>query len=129
MPDRVASRIHYIFGNQACNSGVIYGELTGASAAGYPIPNTSQYGTDDAPYYPTAGQASSHSGTLMRRRQPMRQTSSASWPLYVQLGDRLREQRQLYGDYGHIGSNNFRRLLRDRAGRLTPGPAIPNRRT
>ncbi len=47
----VASRFHYMMGNQVCNTGVIGGEMAGAAAAGYPMPNTSQYGTDDAPYY------------------------------------------------------------------------------
>ena len=50
-----ANRIHYVVGNQICNGGLIYGALSGASAAGYAIPNTSQYGTDDAPYYPGSG--------------------------------------------------------------------------
>ena len=47
----VASRFHYMMDNQVCNTGVIEGEMAGAAAAGYPMPNTSQYGTDDAPYY------------------------------------------------------------------------------
>ena len=46
----VASRIHYIIGNQVCNGGVVATEIAGASAAGFAIPNTGQYGTDDAPY-------------------------------------------------------------------------------
>ena len=47
----VASRFHYMMGNQVCNTGVVSGEMSGAAAAGYPMPNTSQYGTDNAPYY------------------------------------------------------------------------------
>ncbi len=46
----LASRIHYVIGNQTCNDGVVYEALAGATAAGYPIPNTAQYGADDATY-------------------------------------------------------------------------------
>ena len=49
----VAAKIHYIMNNQACNGGVIQTALAAASAAGYPIPNTSQYGGDDAIYLPS----------------------------------------------------------------------------
>jgi hypothetical protein len=47
---RYASRFHYVIGNQTCNNGVLSKALEGAIAAGYPIPNTSQYGSDDATY-------------------------------------------------------------------------------
>ncbi len=45
-----ASRIHYVIGNQTCNNGVLDGALAGAKLAGYTLPNTSQYGSDDATY-------------------------------------------------------------------------------
>jgi len=45
-----ASKIHYVAGNQACNYGVMNKVYAGASDAGYPFPNTSQYGADDATY-------------------------------------------------------------------------------
>jgi hypothetical protein len=45
-----ASRVHYVMGNQTCNDGVITNALAGAAAAGYPLPNNSQYGSDDATY-------------------------------------------------------------------------------
>ena len=45
-----ASRFHYVIGNQTCNNGVLSKALSGAVTAGYPIPNTSQYGSDDATY-------------------------------------------------------------------------------
>ena len=81
----LASRIHYIVGNQICNSGVIYSVLTGASAAGYPIPNTSQYGTADAPYYTNStGSLDSHPGTLTAAGSGLCQrTFSVPGPNYV----------------------------------------------
>ena len=48
---------------RSCNGGVIQGELAGASAAGFPMPNTSQYGADDAPYYPNTTDLPNPSGT------------------------------------------------------------------
>jgi hypothetical protein len=45
-----ASRLHYVLGNQTCNDGVLSAALAGAKEAGYPMPNTSQYGSDDATY-------------------------------------------------------------------------------
>jgi hypothetical protein len=65
-----AARIHYVVGNQLCNNGVVSGALTGASNAGYPIPNTSQYASDDATYLnggtnvTTAGALPAYTGSL-----------------------------------------------------------------
>jgi hypothetical protein len=101
---RLASRIHYVIGNQLCNSGVIAGELQGASAADYPIPNTSQYGTDDAPYY---GVNTSQTGSLAAQAKAY---AAANYALVAPLlgppgtGCIL---KPTYGDYGQIGSNNF----------------------
>ena len=57
-----ASKIHYVLGNQSCNSGVVGAEIAGGTAAGYPWPNTAQYGLDDAPYY--GGSLPAQSGSL-----------------------------------------------------------------
>jgi hypothetical protein len=46
----LASRFHYIMGNQTCNNGVLGQALAGASAAGFALPNTPQYGSDDQTY-------------------------------------------------------------------------------
>jgi hypothetical protein len=104
----LASRIHYIVGNQMCNSGVIAGELQGAAAAGFPIPNTSQYGSDDAPYY---GSSVSESGSVAAQ-------AAAYAALYLGLPLPLVgppktgciNSGSRYSDYGQIGSNNFLNL-------------------
>jgi hypothetical protein len=65
-----ASRVHYVMGNQMCNDGVLDNALAGAAAAGYSLPNTSQYGSDDATYnsggasIDTFGDLPSFSGTV-----------------------------------------------------------------
>src|SRR5271155_707612 len=102
----LASRIHYIMGNQMCNSGVIAGELQGAAAAGYPIPNTSQYGTDDAPYY---GVSSSESGSLETQAETYAAAAYALVPGLVGPTGCIVDNNNLpqYSDYGQIGSNNF----------------------
>ena len=60
-----AAKIHYIIGNQVCNDGVIVAGLKGASSAGFAVPNTSQYGTDDAPYMPESSSLLSEVGALL----------------------------------------------------------------
>ena len=99
----VASRFHYMMGNQVCNTGVIGGEMAGAAAAGYPMPNTSQYGTDDAPYYfvntaesgsleaQAAAYAAAYFSAVSRRRGP-------SGTGCIATGQ---------NDLATIGSNNF----------------------
>jgi hypothetical protein len=104
----LAGRIHYIVGNQMCNSGVIAGELQGAAAVGYPIPNTSQYGTDDAPYY----------GSSVSERGSIKEQAAAYAALYLGLPPPLVGPPKTgcinsgspYSDYGQIGSNNFLNL-------------------
>jgi hypothetical protein len=63
-----ASRFHYVMGNQTCNDGVLANALAGAKAAGYPLLNTAQYGSDDATYNAggrnSAGELPVYSGTL-----------------------------------------------------------------
>ncbi len=65
-----AAKIHYVVGNQICNNGVVSGAFSGAASAGYPIPNTSQYGSDEATYLnggssPTTGEnLPNYSGSL-----------------------------------------------------------------
>jgi hypothetical protein len=101
----LASRIHYIMGNQMCNSGVIYGEMQGAAAAGYPIPNTSQYGTDDAPY---VGVNTSENGSLEAQEAAYAAAAYAlEPPLVGPPATSCIDKGTIYGDYGTIGSNNF----------------------
>jgi hypothetical protein len=104
----LASRIHYIVGNQMCNSGVIAGEIQGAAAAGYPIPNTSQYGTDDAPYYSTSV---SESGSLEEQAAAYATLYfGVPPPLVGPAGTGCINSGSPYSDYGQIGSNNFLNL-------------------
>src|SRR5271168_4832261 len=101
----VASRIHYIVGNQMCNSGVIAVELSGASAAGYPIPNTTQYGSDDAPYYSSS---TTESGSLEAQAEAYATLYfGVPPPLVGPPGTGCIKSGSLYSDYGQIGSNNF----------------------
>ena len=104
----LASRIHYIVGNQMCNSGVIAGEIQGAAAAGYPIPNTSQYGTDDAPYYSSS---TSESGSLEEQAAAYATLYfGVPPPLVGPAGTGCINSGSQYSDYGQIGSNNFLNL-------------------
>jgi hypothetical protein len=100
----LASRIHYIVNNQMCNSGVIAGEIQGAAAAGYPIPNTSQYGTDDAPYYGFSG---SESGNLANQAESYAAAVYALIPPLVGPPGTGCISNGTYSDYGQVGSNNF----------------------
>ena len=45
-----AGSFYYVMGNQLGNNGVWYNASVGATNAGFSIPNTTNYGTDDAPY-------------------------------------------------------------------------------
>ena len=58
------SKFNFIMGNQTCNTGVITAEVQGAAAAGFPMPNTTHFGTDDAAYYPFPPDIPNPSGTL-----------------------------------------------------------------
>ena len=100
-----ASRFHYIMGNQVCNSGIIYGEMQGAAAAGYAMPNTSQYGTADATYY---GVSSSESGNLAAQAAAYAEAYFSLVPTLVgQPGTGCINNGTIYSDYGTVGSNNF----------------------
>ncbi|MGC2305195.1 hypothetical protein [Candidatus Binatus sp.] len=103
----IASRFHYIMGNQICNSGVIGGELAGASAAGYPMPNTSQYGTDDATYYPSTQVLPSYSGSLASQAAQYALLIFGNVPKSVGPPGTGCINNGRYSDYGVIGSNNF----------------------
>jgi hypothetical protein len=103
----LANRIHYVIGNQICNSGVISAEMTGASAAGYPIPNTSQYGTDAAPYYAASGESvPSESGSLSAQAAAYAAAFFGYVPPYVGAPGTGCINNGLYSDYGQVGSNN-----------------------
>jgi hypothetical protein len=101
----VAAKIHYIFNNQACNGGVIQGELAGASAAGFPMPNTSQYGADDAPYYPNTTDLPNPSGTDLAESEALA-TDFFGYisPLVKPITGCAGAGSN--GDYSYIGSNN-----------------------
>ena len=121
----LATRIHYIVGNQACNSGVIYGVLQGAIAAGHPIPNTSQYGTADAPYYTNStGSLDSHSGTLTEQAAAYAADFFSSGPNYVShfVGPPGTSciNNGTYSDYGAIGSNNTLNFYENGPGGYAP---------
>lgn len=102
-----ASKLHYVIGNQLCNSGVASKAFSGASTAGYPIPNTSQYGTDDATYN-SGGNGSTmglpdYSGTLTSQA-----AQYAAW-FFDWPPDILGPSGCVTGSYGDlsaIGSNN-----------------------
>ena len=102
-----SSRIHYVIGNQVCNSGVIAAELAGASGAGYPIPNTSQYGTGDAPYYSGSGSGlPSESGSLATQAAAYASLFFGYVPSVVGPSGTGCINNGTYSDYDQIGSNN-----------------------
>ena len=101
----VAAKIHYIFNNQACNGGVIQGELAGASAAGFPMPNTSQYGADDAPYYPNTTDLPNPSGTDSSQAEALATDFFGFVPALVKPVTGCAGAGS-NGDYSYIGSNN-----------------------
>jgi hypothetical protein len=101
-----ADRFHYVIGNQVCNGGVISGELAGAAAAGYPLPNTSQYGTDDAPYYPVSNQMPTATGTLDQQAAALAADFFGYIPSFVGPPGTGCINNGRYSDYGYIGSNN-----------------------
>jgi hypothetical protein len=102
----LASRIHYVIGNQTCNDGVVFEALAGAAAAGYPIPNTAQYGADDATY--NAGGSTigsilaSFSGSLSSQAAQYA-TFFAEYPPDVLFGG---SSNCLATDQSVLGSNN-----------------------
>jgi len=121
----LASRIHYIVGNQACNSGIIYGVLQGAIAAGHSIPNTSQYGTADAPYYTNStGSLDSHTGSLTQQAASYAADFFSSGPNYVShfVGPPGTGcvNNGTYSDYGAIGSNNTLNFYENGPGSYAP---------
>jgi hypothetical protein len=79
--------------------------LQGAAAAGYPIPNTSQYGTDDAPYIDSGNSSvGSQSGSL--EAQAVDYANAFVSYVAGEIPGNI-DNGTLYGDYGTIGSNNF----------------------
>ena len=101
----VAAKIHYLMNNQACNGGVIQGELAGASAAGYAMPNTSQYGADDAPYYPNTTDLPNPGGTLSAQAAALATDFFGYVPALVHPITGCAGAGS-NGDYSYIGSNN-----------------------
>jgi hypothetical protein len=101
----VAAKIHYILNNQACNGGVIQGELAGASAAGFAMPNTSQYGADDAPYYPNTTDLPNPGGTLSAQAAALATAFFGYAPPLVHPITGCAGAGS-NGDYSYIGSNN-----------------------
>jgi hypothetical protein len=101
----IASRIHYIMNNQACNGGVIQTAMAAASAAGYPIPNTSQYGGDDAIYLPNSDAMPSVSGSIPAQAAAFAADFFGYVPQYVNNGNGCTGGGS-NGDYSYVGSNN-----------------------
>ena len=105
-----AAKIHYVIGNQACNSGVVSGELSGGEAAGYSFPNTSQYGIDDALYYAGGGGSlPAESGSLSAQAAAYATAFFGFIPYWVAPGTGcVAKAGSAYSDYGSnvIGSNN-----------------------
>jgi hypothetical protein len=100
-----ASKIHYVWSNQLCNGGaggIGWGVAAGASAAGYPIPNTSQYGDDDAPYYNYPPNLPAYSGSQANQALQYATTFFGYVPPYVGSSS----SDCVVGDFTGIGSNN-----------------------
>jgi hypothetical protein len=103
----LASKIHYVIGNQACNAGVVGTAMQGASAAGFPIPNTSQYGADDAFYYAGNGNSvASMSGSLTAQATAYANAFFGFVPPYLGPQGTGCINNGGGGDWAFIGSNN-----------------------
>ena len=103
----LASKIHYVIGNQACNAGVVGTALQGASAAGYAIPNTSQYGTDGAFYYAADGNSvPAESGSLAAQAAAYAKAFFGYVPHFLGPQGTGCINNGGGGDWAFIGSNN-----------------------
>jgi hypothetical protein len=103
----LASKIHYVIGNQACNAGVVGTAMAGASAAGFAIPNTSQYGADDAFYYAGNGNSvSSVSGSLTAQAAAYATAFFGYVPPFLGPQGTGCINNGGGGDWAFIGSNN-----------------------
>jgi hypothetical protein len=102
-----ANRFHYVVNNQECNYGVIAAAYAGASSAGYPIPNTNQYGAGGAPYYSASGEEiPTESGSLEAQAAAYALAFfSYIAPIVGPPGTGCMNNG-IYSDYGQIGSNN-----------------------
>jgi hypothetical protein len=101
----VAAKIHYIMNNQACNGGVIQTEIAGAATAGFAIPNTNQYGGDDAPYYPNTTSMPFATGSLAAQAATFAADFFGYIPQYVNNGNGCTGGAS-NGDYSYVQSNN-----------------------
>lgn len=115
----VAARFHYIMGDQVCNNGVLYNALGGAAAAGYPLPNTSQYGTDDATYNAGGtnenGELPDYGGTLSGQA-----AQYAAWFAQMPPAVYFGGSNCIYSDTTLLGPNNFIGVYESGAGDVLP---------
>jgi hypothetical protein len=105
----LAGKIHYVLGEQSCNSGVVGAEIAAGKAAGYPLPNTSQYGTDGALYYGGPGNSlPSKSGSLHEQAAAYAAAFFSFLLPYLGPPGKGCINNGYYSDYGAgvIGSNN-----------------------
>jgi hypothetical protein len=99
-----AIKFHYIMGNQLCNAGVIGAAMQGAANAGYPIPNTSQYGTAGASYY--GGNLPAESGSLAAQAAAYATLFFSYIPPYYGKQGKGCINAGGGADWAFIGSNN-----------------------
>ena len=103
----LAGKIHYVIGNQLCNAGVVGAGLQGAATARYPIPNTSQYGTDGALYYSGNGNSvPKMSGNLAEQASGYAAAFFSYVPPYLGPQGKGCINNGGGGDWAFIGSNN-----------------------
>lgn len=100
----LAGKFHYVIGNQTCNNGVVGAAMQGAASAGYPIPNTAQYGIADAPYY---GASISESGSMESQAQAYAANFTSQIPIILGPQGTGCMNNGGGGEWAFIGSNNF----------------------
>ena len=100
----LASKIHYVLGEQACNAGIASTEIAGGRAAGYSFPNTAQFGIDVATYY--GDNLPSYRGSLASQAAKYATLFFGFVPPYVGPPGTGCINNGLYSEYGTVGSDN-----------------------
>jgi len=116
----LTNKLFYVIGDQLCNAAAVGTAMQGAANAGYPIPNTSQYGTDGAPYL--GGGLADYSGDLVSQAEQYAGFMFGQVPTYFGPKGTGCINNGGAADWAFIGSNNFIALYENGPNNITvPG--------